>query len=577
MESVFLKLLHMSMSAGWLTAAVILFRLIFKKAPKNMRCILWSLVGIRLLCPFSLKSALSLVPNPESLSQNVLHTALPDQSRTAAPVSQLAAGPEGQKTPELSELSRTVTVNSPDAAHPLLTACTFIWLAGIAAFLIYLLISSLLLYRRVREGMRLRDNIWLCDRINTPFILGIFRPRIYLPSGISTQCADYALAHEKAHLARFDHWRKPLGYLLLAVYWFHPAIWAAYILFCKDIELACDEKVIHDFDIQSKKAYSSALLDLSIRHHAFAACPPAFSEGNIKERVKEVLKYKKPAYWIILAASVCCIALAVCFMTDPISGQTTATKNAENAQSASLKTAAMQNTDSSQENTEAAADSEIYAFLTDWARTYISRDGKALSKMMSERLFKDFGFQPDSNDYSFGFSSPWPWDNEHDYVIQNITEDTAEILYYAHTSDPHITVWKQQLTFSTENGSRKITKSSMHWFDAIASKAEFTEAYPAIQNTMMDYLKNGLGEALEKNTREYSEDLYQTLTSPETAAVFLLNLSDDTKKAGVHLKSIDSQSRHAVVEAIFPEDNTSVEISMYSPKQGGIWIPQDAE
>lgn len=545
LNSIFLKLLQMSPSACWMTAAVILLRFLFKNAPKNMRCILWGLAGLRLVCPFSIESVFSLIPRTETASQPLLFSRASDSLPAAHPPS----GGSHLTAEFLQTFPSAPDTSASDSLRTLLTVCTTVWAAGAAVFILYALISSLVLYHRLRESIWLKENIWLCDRIDAPFIYGIFRPRICLPSDIQASCAAYATAHEKAHLARHDHWTKLLGYLLLAVYWFHPAVWAAYILFCKDIELACDEKVIQNFDMHSRKEYSAALLDLSISRRTLAACPPAFSEGNVKERVKEVLHYKKPALWVLLAASVCCIAFAACFLTDPVSG----------------KTPSIQNTDSEQ-----------YRFTEKWARAFINRDGKAISQMLAKSQYEEWGFQPDSDYYSFGFSSPWPWDDEQDYVIRSVTEEGAEVLYYAHTSDPHVTVWKDTLAFGTENGSLKVVKSGLYCFDEISSRAEFMDACPEIKNTGMDYLANGLAAALEQNAPQYAEELDRILKNPETAAVFLLNLSPDNRKTSVTLKSIDEKQQNAIVEAVFAKDNSQVEISMYSPKKGGIWIPQDA-
>lgn len=311
MDAVFLKLFHMSMTAGWLILAVIVFRLLLKKAPKWLSCVLWVMVAFRLLCPVAPESSLSLIPGEETLSSledrygkaPVLDSGIPSLNNTLNPV--------------LGELLVPAPGTSVNPLQIIMYLAGMIWTAGLFALLIYALASLWRIHRSVREAVFLRDNVWLCDEVKSPFILGVIRPRIYLPSGINEEQMKYVLAHEETHLKRKDHWWKLLGFGLLAVYWFHPLVWAAYILFCRDIELACDEKVIKKMNMDGKKAYSRALVDSSVHRRVMLACPLAFGEVGVKERVKNVLHYKKCASWMIAAAVLGCAAVAVCFLTNP--------------------------------------------------------------------------------------------------------------------------------------------------------------------------------------------------------------------------------------------------------------------
>ena len=250
MENLFLKLLNMSLSASWLVLAVLMLRLLLKKAPKWVRGVLWALVALRLVCPFSIESTLSLIPSAEPVPQEIvyaahprLNTGIPALNAATAPVMESAFSP----TPE-------------DSANPL-QIWTYIgawlWLTGVAAMLFYALASCARLRRRVAASIE-RGGVWLCDEIESPFILGIFRPRVYLPSSLTEPQLSHVLAHERAHLARHDHWWKPLGFLLLSVYWFNPVLWMAYHLLCKDIELACDERVYRDMALSARADYSQA-------------------------------------------------------------------------------------------------------------------------------------------------------------------------------------------------------------------------------------------------------------------------------------------------------------------------------
>ncbi|WP_130868371.1 M56 family metallopeptidase [Intestinimonas massiliensis (ex Afouda et al. 2020)] len=307
MDALLAKLLSMGFSAGWLILAMILLRLVLFRAPKWVRCVLWALVGVRLAVPISLESSLSLVPRIPTASQPTFSEKLYDFT---ADLPQITGGDMGSHT--------EVVANSTTAAGPeLMTVLSWVWLAGVLLLLGYALVSVLRLRRRVAEAVPLEGRVWQCDRVDTPFVLGVFRPRIYLPSDLPASALGPVLAHEQAHLARKDHWWKPLGFFLLAVYWFHPLVWAAYWLFCRDLELACDERVVRTLDGEGKRAYSLALLTCSVDRRTLAACPLAFGEGNVKGRIKAVLNYRRPTFWLVLAAAAVCIAAAVCFLTDP--------------------------------------------------------------------------------------------------------------------------------------------------------------------------------------------------------------------------------------------------------------------
>jgi len=301
----------MSAAAGWLVLAVMVLRLFMKKAPRWLTCVLWGMVAVRLLCPFFLESPLSLIPSPRLLDPYEVRYGDHPAVTTGIPAV------NGMVNPVLSETLSPAAKAGANPLHVWITFAGVLWFLGFTALLLHSLISFLRIRKTVEESIPLQDNVRLCDRVGSPFILGIFQPEIYLPSDIREQELPYVLAHEKAHLKRRDHWWKPLGYLLLSLYWFHPLMWAAYVLFCRDIELACDESVIRDMSLEGKKAYSHALVSLSLHRRLVSACPLAFGESNIKERVHKVLHYKKPAFWMIIAAVAACVAAAVCFLTNP--------------------------------------------------------------------------------------------------------------------------------------------------------------------------------------------------------------------------------------------------------------------
>ena len=311
MEAVFLKLVNMSITASYLVAAVLVLRLILKRSPKWIRVALWGLVGLRLVLPFSFESVLSLIPSTEPLPQEFLYAATP-RVQTGIPYV------NNMLNPVIAQSLAPAELTSANPTQIWSFIFSQLWILGVVIMGLYALISYLIVRRRVRPSIRVTGNLYLCDSIETPFILGIGKPRIYLPSSLDQTTADHVLAHELAHLKRRDHWWKPLGFLLLTVYWFNPVMWLAYILLCRDIEMACDERVIREMDAMEKKAYSRALLQCSVPRHMIAACPLAFGEVGVKTRIKSVLNYKKPAFWVMVIALILCAVFAVCFLTDPV-------------------------------------------------------------------------------------------------------------------------------------------------------------------------------------------------------------------------------------------------------------------
>lgn len=353
MEMIFLNVFNRSLAAGWLILAVIVVRLFLKKAPRRLSCVLWAVVAVRLLCPFFPASSFSLIPSGETISAEVVRFAPAPAIDSGIPVLNEALNPM------IGERFAPAPGTSVNPLYIWTAIAGIVWLVGVAVMVGYALLSSLRMRSVVREavplgmcgesyetgeaeacgesyeagevgtcakphrarpletGAALPDNVWLCDAVRSPFILGIVRPKIYLPSGITREQMLCILAHEQAHVERLDHCLKPFGWLLLSVYWFHPLVWIAYMLFCRDLELACDEKVVGGMDLDGRKAYSHALLACSLQRKMIFSYPLAFGEIGVKERVKGILHYRKPAGWIAAVAVLACAAMAVCFLTDP--------------------------------------------------------------------------------------------------------------------------------------------------------------------------------------------------------------------------------------------------------------------
>ena len=322
MADIFLKIVNMSISACWIVLAIVLLRIILKKAPKWVNCVLWGIAGLRLVMPFSFESVFSLIPSAEFVSQEMLHSHSSVDVRGAEILNYVGNNPVWYELgiSDGSLVFNEITAPDCDYVNPLLIIAyisSIVWVVGIIALLIYTLVSFIRLKSKIGTAVLLRDNIYQSEAVVSPFVLGIIKPKIYLPFNMNEQDMEHVIAHEQAHLRRKDHLWKPLGFLILTLHWFNPMVWLGYILLCRDIELACDEKVVKGFNNEQKADYSQALLSCSVNRRMIAACPVAFGEVGVKNRVKSVLNYKKPAFWIIAVAIVLCIVLAFGFLTNP--------------------------------------------------------------------------------------------------------------------------------------------------------------------------------------------------------------------------------------------------------------------
>ena len=311
MSKVFLKILNMSIAAGWLILAAVFLRLLLRKAPRKIVCLFWGLAGLRLVLPVSIRSLFSLIPSRDTVPADIALSPAPAIDSGIPAVNSAVNPIIGSFAPDPQ------TVASVNPLQVIIPAAAIIWLAGACAMLLYALISYLKMRRTVTAAVPAGGRVYACDEVDSPFILGVFRPRIYIPSAMEGETLAAVLAHEEMHLKRRDHIWKPLAFLLLSVYWFNPLCWLAFILLSRDIEAACDEAVIRGMDKESLAAYSQALLDCSFPRRRIAACPLAFGEVGVKGRIKNVLNYKKPAFWLIIIAVLACIVLTVCFLTDP--------------------------------------------------------------------------------------------------------------------------------------------------------------------------------------------------------------------------------------------------------------------
>ena len=310
MNELFLKIINMSISASWLVLAVLILRFVLKKAPKWINVLLWGIVAIRLICPFSFESTLSLIPSAETIPLNIGMDTTPTINSGISAINNAV-------NPIISQSNTPMAGASVNLLQITIGIYEYIWIFGMIALALYTAISYWRLRRKVDTAVRYKDNIFQSENVSFPFVLGIIKPRIYLPFKMNGQYLEYVVAHEQAHICRKDHLWKPLGFLLLMIHWFNPLMWLAYVLLCRDIELACDEKVIKELGNEQRGDYTQALVACSVNRRMIAACPLAFGEVSVKERVKSVMNYKKPAFWVIIISVIVCVGVAVCFLTNP--------------------------------------------------------------------------------------------------------------------------------------------------------------------------------------------------------------------------------------------------------------------
>lgn len=551
MNHIFIELLNNALITSALIVAVILVRLCIKKAPRWISCALWGLVAVKLIIPFHIESILSLVPNSEPIPVNIEYQAVPQITSSVPTVNQVI-------NPVLADNFAANVAYSVNPMQIVISVASMVWTGGVALLCLYALISYILLRKRVAVSQKICNRVYLCDDVQSPFILGVISPKIYLPSGMDEDVTDCVLEHERAHLKRGDHIWKPLGFLILAVYWFQPLCWIAYILLCKDIELACDEKVTKDKDREWKAEYCQALLECHVKQKMITACPVAFGEVSVKDRVKNVLTYKKPALFITVAALALGVVIAICFMT-----------NQKGNKDLSVSGQDMENA--------------LNATANEWAKAVCAGDGETIIVMAGQEVIKNFEDADllrqgeDIVYFSLG-SSPmleWP-DGITPYVVSNVDvkNQTVDVLYYAWTSDPHVVVLKEQLNLSGDGDTYTIDAENMTYLDDIASAEEFLTAYPlGIKDTLMNYYeKNSFGETLNQNALLSSGNVYHDLFAPQTAVYDLLNIGNKGNMR-TEMEAGDDPDI-CDVKISFPDG--VVTVTMIRPYgETGIWLPYD--
>ncbi len=618
--SVLPGIVNMSLTAGIVVLAVLAARLFLKKAPKLFSYLLWGLVLFRLLCPVSFSSSLS--------AWKIFRQEQAGSSMEYIPSGVIYEDWQQKVTEAGTETGEKEPVSADEAGQkntsalsvkPVTVISTWVWLAGMAIIMIYSYVNLISLRKRLAGAVPVKENsskqannqakssyvnIYETDCPAAPFVMGIIRPRIYLPLHLEEKEREYILLHEKTHIRRLDHIFKLLGFLALVIHWFNPLIWLAFRLAEKDMEMSCDESVMKHMEEDVRKEYSGSLLKMALngrlsgKNGLFtgkaAGTPLAFGESDVKARVKNVMKYKKPAILVSIISIAVIAVLVVILGTNPDKEETErimSTEKQESNEPQNDREAETENAEDGleEESGETAGDKnsgghlEQAAELADsWALAYTERNGREIASFCTEDVKKEFFGEelPEEGNYSFGYSSPWPWAGTDAAKVYRVTEDRADILYYAQVSDPHVTVWREKLTFSETDGRLLVSGEELHCYDYISAGHEFYEAYPAgINNTLMDYRVNGLGEALNNNAKNNREsEFYALLFEPAASAKYLLNLLDNENKVLLEAgeKEEDGSVPVKINFTLDGMDKAPVTVKMIQPwGEDGIWIPQD--
>ena len=598
MGTLFIKVIEISVAASFLMLAVILLRIPLKKAPKWFMGVLWAIVALRLIFPFQFEASIGFIPNIGDRLENffygnnesdsitytyvtdhgyemgdneiVTHDYTPNESVITEPDSEgiIDYLPNEQIIIEpIQGQSSDLTMQRRDFFIRL----QMIWLFGILVILAYAVFSYISIRKKTRESIKLdnESNVFVSDEIDTPFILGVFKPVIYLPSGLDDETIRNVLAHEKAHIKRLDYLRKQFGFLILALHWFNPLVWVSYALFCRDIELACDEKVISHMSLDEKKSYANSLLLCSTHKRLVLAYPLAFGEVGVGTRVKQIFNYRKPTFWLIVMLAIVCAGLSTSFFTS-------ASKE-KSVSDASSGTDVNSDTDASIVMTKDR-------FIDKWCEDFKDRNAlgiiNASTDEVQRTLTEEGLLDTDGDNATFGWSSPWPGLNPDAnrscaYTYTDDDRNEVEIFFCAIDSEPHVYLWKEYITVGKdENGDYKVVSEEFIRYEEIETSEDYENAWDASGMLMdaLDYTQNGLGEYLNRNAKDNTGASYKKLFDPITAARYLLNLSEDEDKTTLSID--DSSDMGCVVSVKFSDSNIYTNVVMVQPwGSDGIYIP----
>jgi beta-lactamase regulating signal transducer with metallopeptidase domain len=589
MGILFIKVIEISVAASFLMLAVILIRIPLKKAPKWFMGVLWAIVALRLIFPFQLEAAVGFIPNigdkveaffygdnesdsityiigdNDELGTNeiVTHDYAPNESAIVEP-----DGEGIDYLPNEQIIIEPIQGQNSDLMmqrRDFFIRIQMIWLFGILVILAYAVFSYISIRKKTRESIRLdnENNVFVCDEIDTPFILGVLKPVIYIPSGLDDETIRNVLAHEKAHIKRLDYLRKQFGFLILALHWFNPLVWISYALFCRDIELACDEKVISLMSLEEKKSYANSLLLCSTHKRLVLAYPLAFGEIGVGTRIKQIFNYRKPTFWLILMLVIICAGLSTSFFTS-------ASKEKDSSDASS--------------DTDASIVMTKDKFVEKWCEDFRDRNVLGIINASTEdvqRTLTEEGLLDKGGDSAtFGWSSPWPGlnpDANRSCAFTYTDEDRneAEIFFCAIDSEPHVYLWKEYITIGKDdNGDYKVVSEEFIRYESIENADDYDNAWDAssMLADALDYTQNGLGEYLNRNAKDNTGANYKKLFDPITAARYLLNLSDDEAK--VTLLPVESPEVGSFIAINFNDVDYDISVGVVQPwGKDGIYVP----
>ena len=596
LSQIFLTFLYKNMTVSVVIIAVLLARFLLRKMPKKYSYILWSIVGIRMIfdLPFATNISVFNLFRGFAKRSSTMGTMLTGSRKTNLQGATDALNTIGTTGTSTAHASRNTTVGA--MTHTLTTSqmvlgiLGLLWLVVVALFVAYGIYSYVKCRILVRTAVIAHDiipdthkkkgivSVWECDRIPSPFVLGIIRPRIYIPFRMPKQEQAYILAHEECHIRRLDPLWKLIAFLLLAVYWWNPLVWIAFFYMVRDMEMSCDEAVIEQFGNEIKQGYSNSLLSFAMERHPYSFAPIAFGEGDAGRRIKNVLNFKKPHTWVAILVFVLLVVVGVSCLTngkDKISSETVS--DTENSQ---MQQTAVETTEAPMSSDNNSTVQESLQSVDKWAQAYAARDVRTIQDMATDDAkneLKEENLLDDNG--NFGWSSPWPWFDEESgmpaYQITQSDDTSATILYYAQVSDPHVTVWKETLQYTRKDDKIEIAHEELQMLNFIASGSEFENAYPkGIQNTPMDYQANGLGETLNEHAisaNGMSPDGEYNLTDPMEAAQYLLNLLRNDGK--VEITADKKDKTQVELKVHFTEDDITHHITMIRPwGEDGIWV-----
>lgn len=596
LSQIFLTFLYKNMTVSVVIIAVLLARFLLRKMPKKYSYILWSIVGIRMIfdLPFATNISVFNLFRGFAKHTSTVETMLAGSHRTNLQGSTDLLNKTDTTGAAAAHASRSTVVEA--MTHTLTTSqmvlgiLGLLWLIVVALFVTYGIYSYVKCRLLVRTAVIARDitpdshkkknnvSVWECDRIPSPFVLGIIRSRIYIPFRMPKQEQAYILAHEECHIRRLDPLWKLIAFLLLAVYWWNPLVWIAFFYMVRDMEMSCDEAVIEQFGNEIKQGYSNSLLSFAMERHPYSFAPVAFGEGDAGRRIKNVLNFKKPHTWVAILVFVLLVVVGVSCLTngkDKISSETVS--DTENSQ---MQQTAVETTEAPMSSDNNSTVQESLQSVDKWAQAYAARDVRTIQDMATDDAkneLKEENLLDDNG--NFGWSSPWPWFDEESgmpaYQITQSDDTSATILYYAQVSDPHVTVWKETLQYTRKDDKIEIAHEELQMLNFIASGSEFENAYPkGIQNTPMDYQANGLGETLNEHAisaNGMSPDGEYNLTDPMEATQYLLNLLRNDDK--VEITADKKDKTQVELKVHFTEDDITHHITMIRPwGEDGIWV-----